>query len=144
LKKLPSLFSEQTSDSSTILNAMCLLKHVLNCEQHFKCFIFRSGLTVTGLERVCYMWKEVDVTWFEIRLMNLLTYYDSLTNMHSCRLETQSIISLQTPSHQTMSIRSLCTEVRFDHEGYCQDTVKTTAPVFSEALIPKPHCVTSI
>jgi hypothetical protein len=31
---------------------VCLLKHVLNCEEHFPFFIFQSGLTVTGLERV--------------------------------------------------------------------------------------------
>jgi hypothetical protein len=27
-----------TSDSSAFLNAMCLLKYVLNCEQHFSFF----------------------------------------------------------------------------------------------------------
>jgi hypothetical protein len=52
LKKLSQVVSEQTSDSSAFLNAMCLLKYVLNCEQHFSCFILRSGLIVTGLARV--------------------------------------------------------------------------------------------
>jgi hypothetical protein len=41
--------SEQTIDLSAYLNVICLLKHVLNCEQHFSFFIFRPGLTVTGL-----------------------------------------------------------------------------------------------
>jgi hypothetical protein len=27
---------------------MCILKYVLNCEQHFSFFVFRSRLTVTG------------------------------------------------------------------------------------------------
>jgi hypothetical protein len=36
--------SEQTSDSSAFLNATCLLKHVLKCEQHFSVVIFRTGL----------------------------------------------------------------------------------------------------
>jgi hypothetical protein len=35
LKKLSQVLFEQTSDSSAFLNAMCLLKHVLKCEQHF-------------------------------------------------------------------------------------------------------------
>jgi hypothetical protein len=34
LKELSILF-EQTSDSSVFLDVMCLLKYVLNCEQHF-------------------------------------------------------------------------------------------------------------
>jgi hypothetical protein len=37
LKKLKFL-SEQTSDSSAFLNAICLSKCVLNCEQHFSYF----------------------------------------------------------------------------------------------------------
>jgi hypothetical protein len=37
--------SEQASDSSAFLNVMCLLKYVLNCEQHFSFFMFRSGLS---------------------------------------------------------------------------------------------------
>jgi hypothetical protein len=40
LKKLSLVLSEQTSDSSAFLNAMCLLKEVLNCEQHFFRFSF--------------------------------------------------------------------------------------------------------
>jgi hypothetical protein len=31
---------------------MCLLKYVLNCEENFQFFIFRSGLTVARLARV--------------------------------------------------------------------------------------------
>jgi hypothetical protein len=39
-----------------LLTPMCLLKYVLNCEQNSSFFIFRSGLTVTGLARVyCIM-----------------------------------------------------------------------------------------
>jgi hypothetical protein len=38
--------SEQTSDSSAFLNAAtCLSKCVLNCEQRFQFFVFRSGLS---------------------------------------------------------------------------------------------------
>jgi hypothetical protein len=40
--------------SSAFLNATCLLKYVLNCEQHFSFFgldYSTSGLTVTGLSR---------------------------------------------------------------------------------------------
>jgi hypothetical protein len=66
--------------------------------------------------------------------MKLLIYYDSITNMHSCRLKKQSIVTLQTPSHQTMSV-TLSREVRFDYEGYCQDTVKMMPPVFSETTL---------
>jgi hypothetical protein len=43
LKKLCQILSEQKSDSSASLTAMCLLKYVLNCENNF--FIFRSGLS---------------------------------------------------------------------------------------------------
>jgi hypothetical protein len=46
------VLSEQTSDSSALLNAVCLLKYVLNCEQNFSYFIFWSRLSVTGLGRV--------------------------------------------------------------------------------------------
>jgi hypothetical protein len=58
LKKLSQVLSEQTSDTSAFLNATCLLKYVLNCEQHFfyfSCFdpdYPTSGLTITGLARV--------------------------------------------------------------------------------------------
>jgi hypothetical protein len=55
LKKLFQVLSKQTSDSSAFLNAMCLLKYVLNCEQYFSHFESdypTSGLTVTGLMRV--------------------------------------------------------------------------------------------
>jgi hypothetical protein len=52
LQKLSQVLSEQKSDSSAFLNSTCLLKYVLNSEQHFSFFIFRSGLTVTGLVRV--------------------------------------------------------------------------------------------
>jgi hypothetical protein len=31
---------------------MCLLKYVFKCEQKISFFVFRSGLTVTGLARV--------------------------------------------------------------------------------------------
>jgi hypothetical protein len=34
LKKLSHVLSEETSDSSAFLNVICLLKYVLNCEQH--------------------------------------------------------------------------------------------------------------
>jgi hypothetical protein len=56
LKKLSKLLSEQRSDSSAFLNAMCLLKYVLNCEQNFS---FQSGLTATGLVRVYCKMKSV-------------------------------------------------------------------------------------
>jgi hypothetical protein len=51
------VLSEQTSDSSAFLNAMCLLKYVLNSEEHFSYFdpdYPTSGLTVTGLARVYF------------------------------------------------------------------------------------------
>jgi hypothetical protein len=51
LKKLSQVLPEQTSDSSAFLNAVCLLKYVLTCEQRFS--LFRSGLTVI----VCYNGK---------------------------------------------------------------------------------------
>jgi hypothetical protein len=35
LKKLSQVLSEQTSDSPAFVNAVCLLKYVLRCEQHF-------------------------------------------------------------------------------------------------------------
>jgi hypothetical protein len=38
LKELSQVLSEQTSDSSAFLNATCLLKYVLNCEQQFSYF----------------------------------------------------------------------------------------------------------
>jgi hypothetical protein len=38
------VLSEQTSDSSAFLNALCLLKHVLSCDQRFRFLILRSGL----------------------------------------------------------------------------------------------------
>jgi hypothetical protein len=43
-KKLSS-FSKRTSNSSAFINTMCLLKHVLNCEQYFSFIIFRFGLS---------------------------------------------------------------------------------------------------
>jgi hypothetical protein len=46
LRKLSKVLSEQTSDFSfAFLNVICLLKHVLNCEQHFSFFVSRSGLS---------------------------------------------------------------------------------------------------
>jgi hypothetical protein len=35
VKNLSSFLFEQTSDSFAFLNATCLSKYVLNCEQHF-------------------------------------------------------------------------------------------------------------
>lgn len=40
-------FAWQKGDSSASLNPLCLLKHVLNCEQNFSIFIFRSKWSVT-------------------------------------------------------------------------------------------------
>jgi hypothetical protein len=45
------ILSEQTSDSSTFLSAMYLLKYVLNFEQHFSFFIFWSGLSDIQINR---------------------------------------------------------------------------------------------
>jgi hypothetical protein len=63
LKKLSQVLSEQTSDSSAFLNPMCLLKYVLNCEQHFSYFVLHYPtyeLTVTGLPRVYCILLIVD------------------------------------------------------------------------------------
>jgi hypothetical protein len=38
------ILSEQTSDSSAFLNVLCLLKYVLNCEQHF--FVFHISIQI--------------------------------------------------------------------------------------------------
>jgi hypothetical protein len=57
LKKLSQVLSEETSDSSAFLNAVCLLEYVHNCEQHFSYFdpdYLTSGLTVTVLVSVYY------------------------------------------------------------------------------------------
>jgi hypothetical protein len=40
LKKLPQVLSEQTSGSSAFLNATCLFKDVLNCEENFSFYTF--------------------------------------------------------------------------------------------------------
>jgi hypothetical protein len=47
LKKVSQVLSDQTNDSSTFQNTMCLLKYVLNCEEnfYFLFFIFRCGLS---------------------------------------------------------------------------------------------------
>jgi hypothetical protein len=37
---------------------MCLLKYVLNCEQHFWFFIFRSGLTTVYYISKYYQYLE--------------------------------------------------------------------------------------
>jgi hypothetical protein len=58
LKKLSQVVSEQTSDSPAFLNAVCILKYVLRCEQHFSFFIFRSGLPV----RVYCNWDTKQMT----------------------------------------------------------------------------------
>jgi hypothetical protein len=58
LKKLFQVLSEQTSDSFAFLNAMCLLKYVLYCEQHFSFFMFRSGLARVD----CRSIRKVKVT----------------------------------------------------------------------------------
>jgi hypothetical protein len=47
--------SERTSDSSAFLNAMCLLKYILNCVQNFSFFAFRTGLILSGLVRISYI-----------------------------------------------------------------------------------------
>jgi hypothetical protein len=39
------VLSEQTNDRSAFLNATCLFKYVLKCEEHFSFFIFQSSLT---------------------------------------------------------------------------------------------------
>jgi hypothetical protein len=46
------VLSQQTSDSSALLNVLCFLKYVLNREQHFLFFIFWSELTLTGLATI--------------------------------------------------------------------------------------------
>jgi hypothetical protein len=64
LKKLSQVLSEQTSDSSAFLNPTCLLKFVLNCEQHFSYFDLEyptPGLTVTGLPRVYSISKVLEL-----------------------------------------------------------------------------------
>jgi hypothetical protein len=48
-----SLYSVQKFSSSI---PMRFLKYVLNCEQNFSFFIFRSGLTVTGLAMIYYVY----------------------------------------------------------------------------------------
>jgi hypothetical protein len=40
------VLSEHTSDSSALLNAMCLLKYVPNCEEHF--FIFNISIRINS------------------------------------------------------------------------------------------------
>jgi hypothetical protein len=39
-----------------LLNFMCFLKYVFNCEQNF--FVFQSGITVIRLVMVCSIYKE--------------------------------------------------------------------------------------
>jgi hypothetical protein len=57
-KKLSQVLSEQTSDSSAFLNAMCLLNYMystVNSIFHFSNFdpdYPTSGLTVTGLTKI--------------------------------------------------------------------------------------------
>jgi hypothetical protein len=55
-----SLFScpQQSLEVLLLLNPTCLLKCVLNCERNFSFFIFRSGLTVTGLVKVYYIYNK--------------------------------------------------------------------------------------
>jgi hypothetical protein len=55
LKKLSSFCLNRQATQSAFLSAMCVLKYVLNCEQHFSFFVFPSGLTVTGLAKVYYI-----------------------------------------------------------------------------------------
>jgi hypothetical protein len=56
------VLSEQTSDSSAFLNAVCLLKYVLNYEKRFFLFsIFWSGFTLTGLARVYCLLQALTV-----------------------------------------------------------------------------------
>jgi hypothetical protein len=56
--QLPSTQSE----SPLAPKSHVFLKYVLNCEQNFSFFIFRSGLTVTGLARVyCIQCCHCDV-----------------------------------------------------------------------------------
>jgi hypothetical protein len=45
LRKLSRVLPEQTSDSSAFLNAMCLLKNALNCEQYYSFFTYQSGIS---------------------------------------------------------------------------------------------------
>jgi hypothetical protein len=53
--QLPSTQSGKFSLSP--LNPTCLVKYVLNFEQNCSLFIFRSGLTVTGLARVYFTYQ---------------------------------------------------------------------------------------
>jgi hypothetical protein len=46
------ILCEETSDSSAFLNIMCLLKYVLNCEQHFS--FFDPDYPTTGLTSRVY------------------------------------------------------------------------------------------
>jgi hypothetical protein len=55
LRKLSQVLSEQTSDSSAFLSAVCILKYALKCEENFSYFdpdYLTSRLTVTKLMRV--------------------------------------------------------------------------------------------
>jgi hypothetical protein len=46
------LLTTQSESPLAPKSLVSFLKYVLNCEQNFTFFIFRSGLTVTGLLRV--------------------------------------------------------------------------------------------
>jgi hypothetical protein len=52
LKKLSKFCLNRQLTHLPFLPVMCLVKYVLNCEQHISFFLFRFGLTVTGLESV--------------------------------------------------------------------------------------------
>jgi hypothetical protein len=83
LKKLSQVLSEQTSDSSALINAMCLLKYVLNCEQHFSYFHLdypTSGLIVTGLARL----YRKSPFYCHDRTKHINTFYGQCTDLPSC------------------------------------------------------------
>jgi hypothetical protein len=69
------LLSEQTSDSSAFLHAMCLLKRVLICEQHFSYFnsnYLTSELTVTRLAMVYYIPESDEIFYNYMKLFKVL------------------------------------------------------------------------
>jgi hypothetical protein len=76
------VLSEQKSDSSAFINAMGLLKYVLNSEEHFLYFdpdYPTSGLTVTGLARVYFTFlRNLGDFLLNFAAPNLRTWHSSL------------------------------------------------------------------
>jgi hypothetical protein len=166
------VLSEQTSDSSAILNSIFLVKYV-NCEQHLSFFIIRFGLTVTVFARFYSKWIRLQAVPISIGQITGATFEGmwraqsieptaAMHQLEELRFRNQPPHSSEY-NHFDSTPRSVCTVDYFSgvsntfhywitltvvlHWSYCaifySDCRSVTLKFFSRGLFQSRLCLAS-